>query len=59
MLETIYPWQIELLVFDRNNWNNLTVCKQMNSIKNYVTYKLFVYKLYIYIYIYIYNQILH
>ena len=36
-----------------NTWNNLIVCKQMSSgsFKN-VTYKLFVYKLYIYIYIY-------
>ena len=38
--------QIQLLVFDSNTWNHLTLCKQMMSalFKNNVTYKLFIYK---------------
>ena len=39
---------IELLLLDSNTWNYLTMCKQMISglFKN-VSYKLFIYKLYI------------
>ena len=40
----------ELLVLDRNTWNNITVCKQMSSnhsFKNDVTYKLFTSKSYV------------
>ena len=48
---------IKLLVLDSDNWNLLTVCKEMSrfTVKNNVTNKLFAYKSYIYIYIYIYN----
>ena len=48
----------QLLIFDNNTWNHLTVSKQMSpgSFKNNVTYKLFVYKLYIFD-IYMYKQI--
>ena len=44
-------YSIELLVLDGNTWNNLTVCKQMSSdsFRNNITYKIFIYKLYIYI----------
>ena len=30
-LETIYQWKIELLVFDSNIWNDLTVYQQMSG----------------------------
>ena len=41
---------IELLLLKSNIWKHLTVSKQINSgsLKNNVTYKLFVYKSYIY-----------
>ena len=30
-VQTNDQYLIEILVLDRNNWNRLTVCKQMNS----------------------------
>ena len=40
---------LKLFVLDNNNWNYLTVCKQISSdlFKDYVTYKLFTRKSYI------------
>ena len=46
----LYP--IELLVFDRNTWNHLILCRQMsanNLFKNKFTNKQIAYKLFKYI----------